>query len=84
MSGLAINATKSSIFFAGIGNVAKQAILQHTGFSEGSFPFKYLGVLLSPHDLLVSQYFPLLHKLESCIQRWLEKHLLYAGRLKLI
>jgi hypothetical protein len=84
MLGLAINATKSSIFFGGIGNAAKQAILQHTGFSEGNFAFKYLRVPLSPHILLASQYFPPLHKLDSCIQSWHGKHLSYAGKLELI
>jgi hypothetical protein len=84
MSGLTINATKSFIFFGGVGEDTKRAILLHTGFAEGSFPFKYLGVPLSPHRLLASQYHPLLHKLESCIQSWLGKHLSYAGRLVLI
>jgi hypothetical protein len=84
MSGLTINAAKSFIFFGGVGEDTKRAMLLHTGFAEGSFPFKYLGVPLSPHRLLASQYHPLLHKLESCIQSWLGKHLSYAGRLVLI
>jgi len=62
----------------------KQAILSGTGFSEGDFPFRYLGVPLSPHRLLASQYSPLLHKLTSAIQGWVGKHLSYAGRLELI
>jgi hypothetical protein len=52
-------------FFSGIGEANKLSFLQLTGFSKGQFPFKYLGVPLSPHRLLTSQYFPLLHKLES-------------------
>ena len=43
MSGLVVNAAKSSIFFGGVGEHIKQAILLHTGFSEVTFPFKYLG-----------------------------------------
>jgi hypothetical protein len=84
MSGLTINAAKSFIFFGGVGEDTKRAMLLHTGFAEGSFSFKYLGVPLSPHRLLASQYHPLLQKLESCIQSWLGKHLSYAGRLVLI
>jgi len=61
MSGLDANAAKSSIFFGGIGEANKLSFLQLTGFSEGQFPFKYLGMPLSPHFLLTSQYFPLLH-----------------------
>jgi hypothetical protein len=41
-------------------------------------------VPLSPHTLLASQYFPPLHKLDSCIQSWHGKHLSYAGKLELI
>jgi len=54
MSRLVVNAIKSSIFFDGVREHIKQPILLHTGFSKGTFPFKYLGVLLSPHRLLVN------------------------------
>jgi hypothetical protein len=84
ISGLAINREKSSIYFSGVGEQIKQVILQDTGFMEGLFPFHYLGVPLSPHRLLVSQYSPLLQKLESVVQCWQGKHLNYAGRVELI
>jgi hypothetical protein len=71
-------------FFSGIGEANKLSFLQLIGFSKGQFPFKYLGVPLIPHRLLTSQYFPLLHKLESFIQSWMGKHLSYVGRLELI
>jgi mannosylglycoprotein endo-beta-mannosidase len=83
-SGLDINASKSFIFFGGVLANMKQLLLSDTGFVEGSFPFRYLGVPLSPHRLLASQYSPLLHKLESAIQCWLGKHLSYAGRVELL
>ena len=75
---------KSSIFFGGVGDDTKRVILLQTGFTEGTFSFKYLGVSLSPHRLLASQYHPLLFKLESCIHSCLGKQLSYAGRLVLI
>lgn len=62
----------------------KQAILSLSQFTEGSFPFKCLGVPLSPHRLLASQLSPLIHRLESVIQNWMGKYLSYAGRLELI
>jgi hypothetical protein len=83
-SGLHTNASKSFIYFSGVGDSLKQTILQDSGFSEGSFPFKYLGVPLSPHRLLASQLYPLLHQLETAIQSWMGKNLSYAGRLELI
>ena len=84
MSGLDINVVKSSIYFGGVGESVKLAILHLTGFLEGSFPFRYLEVPLSPHRLLTSQFSPLQQKLESSIQSWMGKHLSYAGRLELI
>jgi hypothetical protein len=84
MSKLVINANKSSIFFSGVGEAAKHDILQHKGFCEGSFPFKYLGMPLSPHMLLASQFYPLLHKLEACIRSWMGKHMSYTSRFELI
>jgi len=83
-SGLNINAGKSFIYFGGVGDSLKQHILQDSCFSEGSFPFKYLKVPLSPHRLLASQFPPLLHHLEYAIQGWMGKHLSYSRRLELI
>jgi len=83
-SGLVINAAKSFIFFASVSWDIKHVILSLSQFTEGSFPFKYLGVPLSPHRLLTSQFSPLIHKLELVIQSWMGKHLSYVGRLELI
>jgi hypothetical protein len=82
--GLHINVGKSFIYFGGVGDNMKQRILQNSCFSKGSFPFKYLGVLLSPHRLLASQFSPFLHKIESAIQSWMGKHLSYVEQLELI
>ncbi|XP_073262655.1 uncharacterized protein [Populus alba] len=82
-SGLYNNPQKSSIFFRGVGTTQKQSILTESGFREGSFPFTYLGVPLSPHRLLASQFSPLLQDLKSLVQGWIGKHLTYAGRLEL-
>ncbi|XP_073263197.1 uncharacterized protein [Populus alba] len=67
-SGLDINPQKSSIFFGGVADAQKQVILSMSGFKEGSFPFTYLGVPLSPHRLLASQFSPLLMDLKSSVQ----------------
>uniref|UniRef100_A0A6N2LM18 Reverse transcriptase domain-containing protein n=1 Tax=Salix viminalis TaxID=40686 RepID=A0A6N2LM18_SALVM len=84
ISGLEVNPSKSSIYFGGVGDDLRQEIIHATGFAEGSFPFKYLGVPLSPHRLLVIQFSPLLHKLQAAIQSWVGKHLSYAGRFVLL
>lgn len=79
VSGLEINPSKSSIYFGGVGEITRE-----TGFAAGSFPFKYLGGPISPHRLQVSQFSPLLHKLEAAVQSWVGKHLSFAERLELL
>ena len=61
VSGLDLNPSKSFIYFGGVKETMKADILNLTGFVEGSFPFTYLAVPLSPHRLLASQYTPLLN-----------------------
>lgn len=84
ISGLDLNPSKSSIYFERVKDSVKISLLQLTGFREGTFLFTYLGVLLSPRQLLVSQFSPLIHKLESTIQGWMGKFLTYIGRLELV
>ena len=81
---LDINPQKSFIFFGGVGSIHKHSILTTSGFREGQFPFTYLGVPLSPHRLLAIKFSPLLQDLQSSVQGWIGKHLLYAGRLELL
>jgi hypothetical protein len=66
-SGLYINPQKSSIFFGGVGTSQKQSIFTASGFRERRFPFTYLGVPLSPHQLLANQLSPLLQDLKSSV-----------------
>jgi len=70
-SSLHINISKSPIYFGGVTDRLQQSILADIGLSIGVFPFRYLGVPLSPHRLLASKYSPLIHKLEAVIQGWL-------------
>ncbi|XP_011016286.1 PREDICTED: uncharacterized protein LOC105119798 [Populus euphratica] len=84
ISGLVINPQKSSIYFGGVSNAQRIILLSETGFRERFFPFTYLGVPLSPHRLLASQFSPLLQDLELVIQGWIGKNLTYAGRLELL
>lgn len=46
-TGLAANNEKSNIFIAGVNYIVKTKLLEITGFTHGSLPIKYLGLLLS-------------------------------------
>ncbi|KAK9756044.1 hypothetical protein RND81_01G069400 [Saponaria officinalis] len=55
-----------------------------TPSSEGSFPFKSLGVPLHSSRLSKHMYQPLLAKIRDKINNWTNGYLSYAGRLQLI
>ncbi|XP_047257506.1 uncharacterized protein LOC124889589 [Capsicum annuum] len=83
-SRLKANAEKSSIYITGVSGRVKYEILQHLRFSEGSLPFKYLGVPLAAKKLSISQCWPLVEKITARINCWTSKLLSYAGRVHLI
>lgn len=62
----------------------QQLVLQHTGFTKGQFPFRYLGVPLSYKKLSISQRQPLLDRMLERMHMWTVKFLSYAGRLQLV
>ena len=50
-SGLAVNQAKSQVFFLNTAPATQRNILCILGFFKGSFPSKFLGVPLGPHNL---------------------------------
>ncbi|KAH0685683.1 hypothetical protein KY290_017200 [Solanum tuberosum] len=83
-SGLIANQSKSCVYFGGVPEPIQQQILQHTGFTKGALPFKYLGVPLSSKKLSISQCQTLIDKMVGRINTWTVKFLSYAGRLQLV
>ncbi|XP_060960182.1 uncharacterized protein LOC133031013 [Cannabis sativa] len=47
-TGLVANLAKSQVFFGGVQDAEKQAILDDIQLEEGTFPLKYLGVPMRP------------------------------------
>ncbi|KAL0415834.1 UNVERIFIED_CONTAM: hypothetical protein Slati_3415300 [Sesamum latifolium] len=84
VSGLDVNASKSSIFTAGIVNYELDGILARTEFTRGEMPVRYLGIPLAAQRLSVSDYSPLVDRIANCISKWTAKSLSFAGRLELI
>lgn len=83
-AGLCANNLKSNIFLAGVSDTVKNELLQITGFQIGGLPFRYLGIQLSSIKLRMSDYSPLIDKLQSKINSWPRNSISYAGRLQLI
>ncbi|XP_074291200.1 uncharacterized protein LOC141617970 [Silene latifolia] len=84
VSGLAANPDKTSIYFGGVDPSIKELILHDTGFSEGLFPFRYLGLPLNSSRLTVSMFDSLIVKIQKVVAHWSTHFLTYAGKLQLI
>lgn len=89
-SGLCVNRGKSAVFLGSVpdgsdGGVDEASqIIAATGFSVGSFPFRYLGVPVSPHELLERDYAPMFTRISVYLSEWAKKNLSFAGRKELI
>lgn len=83
-SSLRANSLKSSIFLAGLEEYERNIIIDLTGFSKGSMPFRYFVVPLSGVYLKVADDAPLIDKVSSILLTWTRLNLSYAGRLEVI
>ena len=53
-SGLKINFSKSCLFYVGISSMDLDSIKDITGFSQGNFPFRYLGIPVADSRLKIA------------------------------
>lgn len=83
-SGLTPSLEKSEAFFGNVSEDVRSAIMNLIPFSAGVFPIRYLGVPLSPARLKVSDFSPLVVKVQQRIHNWKSKFLSYGGRRQLI
>ncbi|XP_021727815.1 uncharacterized protein LOC110694926 [Chenopodium quinoa] len=83
-SSLTANLSKSEVYCGGITQDERDLILRRLGMTNGSIPFKYLGVPLSLKKLTIHQCKPLVNKVTGRIGNWAIRFLSYAGRLQLI
>lgn len=84
ISGLKPNVSKSNVFFGNVATGIQQSILSITGFSNGSLPFRYLGLPLIAGKLTAQECNPLVMRLCNRIEVWTSNLLNFAGRLQLI
>lgn len=82
-SGLHMNTTKTELFTSGLDQSETAAITSY-GFPSGHLPIRYLGLPLMSRKLKVSEYAPLMNKINSCLHSWSAKMLSFAGRLQLL
>nr|GEX90928.1 hypothetical protein [Tanacetum cinerariifolium] len=83
ISGLFPSIPKSTVFFCGVSNHIKTAILNIMPFQEEKLPVKYLGIPLISYRLLNKDCKSLVEKVQNRIGDWKNKSLSFAGRLQL-
>ncbi|XP_074301494.1 uncharacterized protein LOC141632888 [Silene latifolia] len=83
-SGLKPNISKTEIYFGGVSTAVKALILQHTGFFEGSFPFRYLGIPLKSSKNSAEVYGTLITKIQNALLHWSNNLLSYARRIQIL
>ncbi|GFS29167.1 hypothetical protein Acr_00g0005630 [Actinidia rufa] len=65
-------------FTVGIYSQDKEAIKGITGFSQGSFPFRYLGIPIADSRIFIAQISLLIDKISGYISAWVSADLSYA------
>uniref|UniRef100_A0A803Q6F2 Reverse transcriptase domain-containing protein n=1 Tax=Cannabis sativa TaxID=3483 RepID=A0A803Q6F2_CANSA len=82
--GLAINTNKSQLYFGGVKEEDKQAMLTEMVLLEGIFPLKNLGVPLRPTKWKAKDCGVIIKKIKQRLHTWATRHLSFAGRAQLI
>ena len=82
--GLAVSMQKTSFYASGLSSGEIDTIKASTGMSQGSLPFRYLGVPLNSRKLTLTNCEPLLHQIKARFSSWSVKSLSFSGRLLLI
>ncbi|XP_048626211.1 uncharacterized protein LOC125593890 [Brassica napus] len=78
-----MNNNKTELFISGVDQSETAAITSY-GFPYGTLPIRYLGFPLMSRKLKISEYAPLMVKLNMSFQSWSAKLLSFAGRLQLL
>ena len=78
------NKDKSQLVLGGCIGSQEEEILAEIGFSEGQFPFRYLGVPMTANKLSKIECSQLVEKITKKIKVWATKTTLYMGRVTLI
>ena len=84
VSGLDANPEKTEIYFGGVDSEVKALIKQSTGFHEGCFPFRYLGIPLHSSKIKAEHYLAFKNKIVALLQHWAVKNFSYAGKIQLL
>jgi hypothetical protein len=80
-SGLIANSGKSAMYTCNMASLVKRAVLQNSGFTEGTLPFKYLGININAKKISKGDCQILIDKVVARLRTW---GFSYAGRALLV
>ncbi|XP_056688646.1 uncharacterized protein [Spinacia oleracea] len=83
-TGLQASPSKTSVYCTGMPETEVQRILVMTGFSKGSFPFRYLGLPICSKKIRVGECEKIVENMCARIKIWSSRNMSFAGRLTLI
>ncbi|XP_022030231.1 uncharacterized protein LOC110931132 [Helianthus annuus] len=83
-SGLRINLEKSNIFAVGVPSAELDSMANCVGCLAGSFPFKYLGLMVGANMNRVCNWKPVYDVFDARLAKWKAKLLSVGGRITLI
>ncbi|KAL9246169.1 hypothetical protein vseg_019738 [Gypsophila vaccaria] len=83
-SGLTASKQKSAVYFGGVQEELRLDILRVSGFTEGTLPFKYLGLPIQTTRLRKKDCASLTDKICHRIHMMNPKHISYADRLVMV
>ena len=83
LSGLKINFSKNEVIVTGVTNSEAQRVAHLLNCSLGSFPFKYLGLPISPLMLLAKDFAPTVSKVGNRVLPWRGRYNSQVGKVSL-
>ncbi|GKV19162.1 hypothetical protein SLEP1_g29456 [Rubroshorea leprosula] len=84
VSRLEVNRMNSQVFFSGVREGQKVALIQKLGFAEGQLPVRYLGLPFISKKLSPKACQLIIDKIHQRIGSWATKFLSYASRFQLV
>lgn len=84
VSGLKINFFKSSLIGVNVESSFMDMACNFLNCSEGSLPFKYLGLPVGANSRSMSTWEPLVENLSGRLNTWGHKYISFGGRIVLV
>lgn len=81
LSGLKINLSKSEVLITGSTDVEARRVIKLLNCQLGSFPFKFLGISISPYKLCASDFAPTVLKVGNRVMPWQGRYNSIAGKV---